>query len=163
MGKDLTVEEGYAAARLCALNSLANLKAGLGDLDKVTRIVKVLGMVNGEPDFTSHPAVINGYSDLMVELFGENGKHARSAVGMGGLPGGMAVEVEVIVESTTRGSRRSTLLAAPGGVALQRPKRLGILVGGGPAPGINSVISAATIEAVNSALKLSASTMASST
>ena len=98
VGKDLTVEEGYAAARLCALNSLANLKAGLGDLDKVTRIVKVLGMVNGEPDFTSHPAVINGYSDLMVELFGENGKHARSAVGMGGLPGGMAVEVEVIVE-----------------------------------------------------------------
>ena len=98
VGSDLTVEEGYAAARLCALNSLANLKAGLGDLDKVTRIVKVLGMVNGAPDFTSHPAVINGYSDLMVELFGENGKHARSAVGMGGLPGGMAVEVEVIVE-----------------------------------------------------------------
>ena len=98
VGSDLSVEEGYAAARLCALNSLANLKAGLGDLDKVTRIVKVLGMVNGAPDFTSHPAVINGYSDLMVELFGENGKHARSAVGMGGLPGGMAVEVEVIVE-----------------------------------------------------------------
>ena len=98
VGSDLTIEEGYAAARLCALNSLANLKAGLGDLDKVTRIVKVLGMVNGAPDFTSHPAVINGYSDLMVELFGENGKHARSAVGMGGLPGGMAVEVEVIVE-----------------------------------------------------------------
>ena len=98
VGSDLTVEEGYAAARLCALNSLANLKAGLGDLDKVTRVVKVLGMVNGAPDFTAHPAVINGYSDLMVELFGENGKHARSAVGMGGLPGGMAVEVEVIVE-----------------------------------------------------------------
>ena len=98
VGSDLTVEEGYAAARLCALNSLANLKAGLGDLDKVTRVVKVLGMVNGDPDFTAHPAVINGYSDLMVELFGENGKHARSAVGMGGLPGGMAVEVEVIFE-----------------------------------------------------------------
>ena len=98
VGSDLTVEEGYAAARLCALNSLANLKAGLGDLDKVTRVVKVLGMVNGAPDFTAHPAVINGYSDLMVELFGENGRHARSAVGMGGLPGGMPVEVEVIFE-----------------------------------------------------------------
>ena len=98
VGSDLTVEEAYQAARLCALTSLANLKAAIGDLDKVSHFVKVLGMVNAEPDFTEPPAVINGYSDLIVEAFGEKGRHARSAVGMVSLPGNMAVEVEAIVE-----------------------------------------------------------------
>lgn len=98
LGKDLTVEQGYEAARIVAINHLAVLKATLGDLKKVKRMVKVLGMVNCESNFTDHPKVINGYSDLMVEIFGEKGKHARSAVGMGSLPNNIAVEVEVIVE-----------------------------------------------------------------
>lgn len=98
VGKDLTLEEGIAAARLTAINQLAVLKAELGDLNKVKRIVKVLGMVNCEADFKDHPKVINGFSDLMVQVFGEKGKHARSAVGMCSLPMNMAVEVELVVE-----------------------------------------------------------------
>ncbi|NJC25622.1 RidA family protein [Neolewinella antarctica] len=98
LGADLTVEEGYAAARLAGLQQLAALRLELGSLDRVVRIVKVHGMVNAAPDFTEHSRVINGFSDLMVEVFGERGKHARAAVGMGSLPGGMAVEVEVVVE-----------------------------------------------------------------
>jgi enamine deaminase RidA (YjgF/YER057c/UK114 family) len=98
VGSDLTVEEGYEAARLTGINLLAALKEEVGDLDKMVRIVKVLGMVNGTPDFTDHPKVINGFSDLMVEVFGEKGKHARAAVGMGSLPGNIAVEIEIIVE-----------------------------------------------------------------
>jgi enamine deaminase RidA (YjgF/YER057c/UK114 family) len=98
VGKDLTIEQGYDAARLVAINHLAVLKAELGDLNKVKRIVKVLGMVNCTDDFKDQPKVINGYSDLMVEIFGDKGKHARSAVGMGSLPMNIAVEVEVIVE-----------------------------------------------------------------
>jgi len=98
VGKDLTIEQGYEAARLVAINHLAVLKAELGDLNKVKRIVKVLGMVNCPDDFKDQPKVINGYSDLMVEIFGDKGKHARSAVGMGSLPMNIAVEVEVIVE-----------------------------------------------------------------
>jgi enamine deaminase RidA (YjgF/YER057c/UK114 family) len=98
VGKDLTIEQGYEAARLTAINHLAVLKAELGSLNKVKRIVKVLGMVNCTDDFKDQPKVINGYSDLMVEIFGEKGKHARSAVGMNALPVGIAVEVEVIVE-----------------------------------------------------------------
>ncbi len=98
VGKDLTIEQGYEAARLTALHHLAVLKGELGDLGKVKRIVKVLGMVNCEGDFKDQPKVINGYSDFMVEIFGDKGKHARSAVGMGSLPMGMAVEVEVVVE-----------------------------------------------------------------
>ena len=98
VGKDLTIEQGYEAARLVGINHLAVLKAALGSLNKVKRIVKVLGMVNCEGNFTDHPKVINGYSDLMVEIFGEKGKHARSAVGMGSLPFNIAVEAEVIVE-----------------------------------------------------------------
>ena len=98
IGKDLTLEEGYEAARLTAINHMSVLKAELGNLDKVKRIVKVLGMVNCTDDFTNHPKVINGYSDLMVEIFGEKGKHARSAVGMSSLPSSIAVEVELIVE-----------------------------------------------------------------
>lgn len=98
VGKDLTVEQGYDAARLAAISHLSVLKAELGSLNKVKRIVKVLGMVNCTDDFKDQPKVINGYSDLMVEIFGEKGKHARSAVGMNSLPLGIAVEVEVIVE-----------------------------------------------------------------
>ena len=98
LGKELTIEQGYAAARLTGINQLAVLKAELGSLNKVKRIVKVLGMVNCTSDFTDQPKVINGFSDLMVEIFGENGKHARSAVGMNALPMNIAVEVEMIVE-----------------------------------------------------------------
>ena len=98
LGKDLTIEQGYKAARLTAIAHLSVLKAELGDLNKVKRIVKVLGMVNCTEDFKDQPKVVNGYSDLMVEIFGEKGKHARSAVGMYALPSGIAVEVEVIVE-----------------------------------------------------------------
>jgi len=98
VGKDLTIEQGYEAARITAINHLAVLKNELGSLNKVKRIVKVLGMVNCTEDFKDQPKVINGYSDLMVEIFGNKGKHARSAVGMYALPFNMAVEIEVIVE-----------------------------------------------------------------
>ena len=99
VGADMSIEEAYAAARLVGLNMLANIKSVIGDLDKVARVVKVLGMVNATPDFKEHPKVINGYSDLMVEVFGEDaGRGGRSAVGMGSLPFQIAVEVEMIVE-----------------------------------------------------------------
>jgi enamine deaminase RidA (YjgF/YER057c/UK114 family) len=98
VGLDLTIEEGYEAARITGINQIAVLKAELGNLNKVKRIVKVLGMVNATADFQDQPKVINGFSDLMVEVFGDRGKHARSAVGMGSLPSGIAVEIEVIVE-----------------------------------------------------------------
>jgi enamine deaminase RidA (YjgF/YER057c/UK114 family) len=98
VGKDLSIEEGKVAARLVGIAQLAVLKAELGDLNKVKRIVKVLGMVNCGPEFTQQPQVINGFSDLMVEVFGEKGKHARSAVGMNALPMDIAVEIELIVE-----------------------------------------------------------------
>lgn len=98
VGQDLTIEEGYEAARLTAIAQLAALKGAIGNLDRVKRIVKVTGMVNATSDFTQQPEVINGFSDLMVEVFGEKGKHARAAVGMASLPRNIAVEVEMIVE-----------------------------------------------------------------
>ena len=98
VGADLDIEQGYKAARLTGIIQLAALKAEIGDLNRVKRIVKVLGMVNAAPDFTDHPKVINGFSDLMVEVFGDKGKHARAAVGMGSLPQNIAVEIEMIVE-----------------------------------------------------------------
>jgi len=98
VGKELTLEEGYEAARLTGVNMLSRLKSEVGDLDKVVRVVKLLGMVNATPDFTEHPAVINGCSDLMVEVFGDKGRHARSAVGMSGLPFNIPVEIEMIAE-----------------------------------------------------------------
>lgn len=98
VGKDLTVEQGYMAARQTAIAILSTLKAELGDLNKVKRVVKVLGMVNCHSDFTEHPKVINGFSDLIVSVFGEKGLHARSAVGMNSLPMNIAIEVEMIVE-----------------------------------------------------------------
>ena len=98
VGADLDVDAGREAARLTALGLLSTLRAELGSLDRVARIVKVLGMVNCPPDFGHHPEVINGCSDLLVEIFGDAGRHARSAVGMGSLPRGMAVEIELVVE-----------------------------------------------------------------
>ena len=98
VGGDLSEAEGNAAARQVGLTLLATLRAQLGSLDRVKRIIKVLGMVNAAPDFERHPQVINGFSDLMLEIFGENGRAARSAVGMGSLPGKIAVEIEVILE-----------------------------------------------------------------
>ena len=99
LGKDLSTEQGYAVAREVGLNLLASARANLGSLDKVKRVVKVLGMVNSAEGFQEQPKVINGFSDLMVEVFGETiGKHARSAVGMAELPMGIPVEIEMILE-----------------------------------------------------------------
>jgi enamine deaminase RidA (YjgF/YER057c/UK114 family) len=98
VGRDVPTEEAYKHARSVGLSLLAVMKEVLGSLDKVQRIVKVLGMVNAIPEFQDQPKVINGCSDLFVEVFGEKGRHARSAVGMGSLPGGITVEIEVIVE-----------------------------------------------------------------
>ena len=98
VGRDYTVEEAYQHARTVGLDLLAVMRHELGSLDKVKRVVKVLGMVNASPEFEDHPKVINGCSDLFVQVLGDKGKHARSAVGMGSLPIGIPVEIEVIVE-----------------------------------------------------------------
>ena len=98
LGQDLSIEEGYDAARYTAISQLTALKAEIGDLNKVKRIVKVFGMVNSTPTFTQQPAVINGFSDLMVAVFGDRGRHARAAVGMVALPMNICVEIEMIVE-----------------------------------------------------------------
>jgi enamine deaminase RidA (YjgF/YER057c/UK114 family) len=98
LGREFTVEQGYQFARSVGLMLLAVMQDQLGSLDRVRRVVKVLGMVNSDPEFGDQPKVINGCSDLFVEVFGEAGRHARSAVGMGALPAGIPVEIEVIVE-----------------------------------------------------------------
>lgn len=98
VGQDLSVEEGYAAARATILACLSSLQAEAGSLDRVKRVVKLLGMVNCDAGFTRHPQVINGASDLLVEIFGEAGRHARSAVGMQSLPMNIAVEIEMVVQ-----------------------------------------------------------------
>ena len=99
VGSEVSQEEGYTAARQVGLTILATLKASLGSLNRVRRVVKVLGMVNASPDFTQHPAVINGCSELFAEVFGrENGIGVRSAVGMGSLPGNISVEVEALFQ-----------------------------------------------------------------
>jgi enamine deaminase RidA (YjgF/YER057c/UK114 family) len=97
LGCDVTIEEGYEDARLTGLNLLAVAKVALGELGRIQAVVKLLGMVNAEPDFADHPKVINGCSDLLVEVLGEAGRHARSAVGMGSLPNRMTVEIEAIL------------------------------------------------------------------
>lgn len=97
VGGTVSIEQAYADARLTGINLLAVTRAALGSLDRVREVVKVFGMVNAVPEFTNHPAVMNGFSDLMVAVFGEAGRHARSAVGMGSLPNGMTVEVEAIL------------------------------------------------------------------
>ena len=98
LGADMSVEEGAKAARACAIQLIEQMKMATGDLDKVKRVVKLLGMVNSTPDFPDHPKVVNGCSDLLVEVFGDKGRHARSAVGVVNLPFGVAVEVEAIIE-----------------------------------------------------------------
>ena len=98
VGSDLTTEEGYEAARLTGLNIISRMKGVVGDLDKVRQVVKLLGMVNCDLSFNQQPAVINGCSDLLVEVFGDRGRHARSAVGMASLPNDIPVEIEVIIE-----------------------------------------------------------------
>ena len=98
VGQEVSIEQAYQDARLTGLNLLAVMQGALGELDRIERVVKLLGMVNGTPDFLEHPQVINGCSDLMVEVFEEKGRHARSAVGMGSLPNNITVEVEAIVE-----------------------------------------------------------------
>ena len=98
VGREYTAEQAYQQARSVGLDLLAVMRQELGSLDKVKRVVKVLGMVNAVPEFTDHPKVVNGCSDLFVEVLGEAGKHARSAVGMGSLPMGIPVEIECIVE-----------------------------------------------------------------
>lgn len=102
-GEDVTVEEGYALARRCALNGLAAARAALGSLDRVAGVVRVGGYVAAPADFTQHPAVINGASDLLVEVFGEAGRHARAAVGVSSLPLGAPVEVEFLFEVAGEG------------------------------------------------------------
>ena len=98
VGVDLTLEQAKDAARMAGISLLSSIKAEIGNLNKVKRIVKVLGMVNAIPTFDKQPQVINGFSDLMVEVFGENGRHARAAVGVGSLPSNSPVEIEMIVE-----------------------------------------------------------------
>jgi enamine deaminase RidA (YjgF/YER057c/UK114 family) len=97
VGAGVTVEQAYGHARLTGINLIAVMHAALGDLSRVRRVVKLFGMVNAAPDFADHPAVINGCSDLMVEVFGPQGIHARSAVGHGSLPGQITVEIEAVV------------------------------------------------------------------
>jgi len=98
LGEDMTLEQGQQAARACALNLIAQMKSALGDLERVTRIVKLGGFVNAAGDFTDLPKVVNGCSDLMVEIFGDKGRHARAAVACPVLPLGAAVEVDAVVE-----------------------------------------------------------------
>ncbi len=98
VGSDMDVDAAYAAAQNCGLYALAAVKAALGDLEKVVRVVRVMGLVNATTDFKQQPQVINGFSDLLVNVFGERGRHARVAYGVGSLPGGAAVEVESLYE-----------------------------------------------------------------
>ena len=98
LGGNITIDQGYEGARQTAINQLSVLKEMLGDLNKVKRIVKVLGLVNSSPNFIEQPKVVNGFSDLMVDVFGEKGKHARAAIGVNSLPRGQAVEIELVVE-----------------------------------------------------------------
>jgi enamine deaminase RidA (YjgF/YER057c/UK114 family) len=110
VGREYTVEQAYQHARTVGIDLLAVMRSELGSLDRVKRVVKLLGMVNGTPEFTDHPRVINGCSDLFVEVFGDAGRHARSAVGMGSLPMAIPVEIECIVEVSAAAARKK---AAP--------------------------------------------------
>ena len=120
LGRDFTIEQGYEHARTTGLDLIAVMKAELGSLDRVKRIVKVLGMVNCMPDFTDPPRVINGASDLFVQVFGERGRHARSAVGLNSLPMGIPVEIEVIVEVVPARARKAPA-KKPAGGAKKKP------------------------------------------
>ena len=122
VGRDFSIEQAYQLARETGLNLISVMKAELGDLDKVARIVKVLGMVNATSEYGHQPEVINGCSDLFVEVFGERGKHARSAVGMGSLPRGIPVEIEMIVEVAAGPARRVAAAAKPAAKKKTAPK-----------------------------------------
>jgi len=122
VGRDFSIEQAYQLARETGLNLISVMKAELGDLDKVVRIVKVLGMVNATSEYGHQPEVINGCSDLFVEVFGERGKHARSAVGMGSLPRGIPVEIEVIVEVAAGPAPRAAAAAKPAAKKKVAPK-----------------------------------------
>ena len=98
LGADLSIEQGYESARYTTLNCLASIKAAIGDLDKIVRVVKIMCMVNAAPDFTQQPQVANGASDLLVELFGDKGQHSRAAVGMSSLPLNASVEIDMVLE-----------------------------------------------------------------
>ena len=111
VGRDYTADEAYQHARTVGLDLLAVMRSELGSLDRVKRVVKLLGMVNAMPEFTDHPRVINGCSDLFVEVFGDAGRHARSAVGMGSLPMGIPVEIECIVEVGAGPAKKKTAAA----------------------------------------------------
>ena len=113
VGRDYTADEAYQHARTVGLDLLAVMRSELGSLDRVKRVVKLLGMVNALPEFTDHPRVINGCSDLFVEVFGDAGKHARSAVGMGSLPMAIPVEIECIVEVGAAPSRTKRAAKSP--------------------------------------------------
>lgn len=103
VGRDISPEDGYRAARLCALNLVARAKAALdGDLERILACVQLRGFVNASPDFAGHPAVIDGASDLLVEIFGEKGRHVRTALGAGSLPRGSSVEVDAVFEVETK-------------------------------------------------------------
>jgi enamine deaminase RidA (YjgF/YER057c/UK114 family) len=123
VGRDMSVEEAYKVAREVGINLLGSARTALGSLDKVKRVVKVLGMVNAVESFGDQPKVINGFSDLMVEVFGENGRHARSAVGMGSLPAGIPVEIEMILElnaPSASAPRKAARTARPAKKATKR-------------------------------------------
>jgi len=122
VGRDFSIEQAYQLARETGLNLISVMKAELGDLDKVTRIVKVLGMVTATSEYGHQPEVINGCSDLFVEVFGERGKHARSAVGMGSLPRGIPVEIEMIVEVAAGPAPRVAAAAKPAAKKKTAPK-----------------------------------------
>ena len=111
VGREYTVEQAYQHARTVGVDLLAVMRSELGSLDRVKRVVKLLGMVNGTPEFTDHPRVINGCSDLFVEVFGDAGRHARSAVGMGSLPMAIPVEIECIVEVSAAPARKKAAAA----------------------------------------------------
>ena len=102
VGKDLTLEQGYESAKISGINALSALKSAIGDLDKVERVVKVVGYVNSTPDFTQHPQVINGASELFGKIFGDKGIAARCAVGVNGLPGDSPVEIDMVVKISNR-------------------------------------------------------------
>jgi enamine deaminase RidA (YjgF/YER057c/UK114 family) len=120
VGAEVTVDEAREAARRCGLNHLAMMKAALGDLDRVERIVRLIGYVHSAPGFTDQPRVVNGESDLYIALWGEKGRHARAALGGGPFYGNAPVETEVIVQVKAEGDRRSALGAVRGGAARTR-------------------------------------------
>jgi enamine deaminase RidA (YjgF/YER057c/UK114 family) len=138
VGRDLTIEQAYGHARETGLSLIAVMKAELGDLDRVKRIVKVLGMVNATPEFGNQPEVINGCSDLFVEVFGDRGRHARSAVGMGSLPRGIPVEIEVIVE--VEADEAPAAAPAPRAAAATKPAAKKVAAKKAPAPAKKPVV-----------------------